>query len=72
MAHTPIIGRDDVTLPQKMRWLLDRADEGRWRPDPVALAWAAGVLKDMGDLQLSARCERLLRKIAPNYRRDLT
>jgi hypothetical protein len=72
MATTPLIGALDPELARKIRALLALADAGRWRPDPLMLAWAAGVLKDHGELALARDCERIVRRHFPNYRRDLT
>ena len=72
MADTPIIGRADPELPRKMTLLLDLADAGQWRPDAVTLAWAAGVLEAMGEERVAQRCERLLRRLAPSWRKNLT
>lgn len=72
MPQPPVIGRVDPELAKRITLLLDLADAGQWRPDPVTLAWAMGVLIDRGELAIAVRCERLLRRIAPSWRRNLT
>jgi hypothetical protein len=61
---------DDVA--QKMRIVLAGIAAGKIHPDPLKLLWAAGVLKDHGELETARACERVARRLLPALSRDLS
>jgi hypothetical protein len=70
---TPMVGTPiSEDLCRKLRTLRDAFHRGRWQPDPIMVAWAAGVLKDAGELGLARDYERIARRLLPSYRKDLS
>lgn len=63
---------DYAQMIRKLRAIADHIDRGLLDPDHLQVAWAAGVLKELGELELSARYERLARRLMPMWARDLT
>lgn len=62
----------DDRMLAKLRAIADAIEAGTWAPDDLQIAWAAGVLKDCGELALAARYERIARRLMPAFARDLT
>ena len=61
---------DDVV--GKLALLADLMESGVIAPDHVQVAWAAGVLKECGEIGLARRYERIARRVMPQFARDLT
>jgi hypothetical protein len=56
----------------KLALLADLIECGVAKPDHVQVAWAAGLLKECGELELARRYERIARRLMPAWARDLT
>lgn len=70
---SPIIGSPlSHETVKKLALIRDLINAGAMRPDPIQIAWAAGALKDVGELALARDYERIARRLMPQFRRDLT
>lgn len=57
---------------RKLRLVADLIESGGLAPDHVQVAWAAGLLRECGELELARRYERIALRLMPNWTRDLT
>lgn len=72
-AHPTLQPRVDYEqMIAKLRAVADAIDRGDLVPDHVQVAWACGVLTELGELQLAMRYERLARRLMPQWAKNLT